>query len=480
MTSILLKSAISELLNINNICVEDVQTIIYRMLAKKLDYADMFFQNIYSESWVLEDGTVKNGSFSIDKGVGVRAISGDKTGYAFSDDINLSSINDAAVFASNIAKSNQDNIIKIPWHNIGSNANYHSENPISSFDKKDKIGILQNLYNLAESKQFIKRVDASLIGTYEVILIVSSEGYWIADIRPLVRLNLSVVAEKNGRVEKAYSGCGGRYTYAEFMQNNTIEKLVNNVTREVYNNLDSVEAPAGEMPVVLGPGWPGVLLHEAVGHGLESDFIRKKTSVFTKLLGQRIAAPGVNVVDNGTLTNRRGSLNIDDEGTQTQETVLIEDGYLKGFLYDKLNAKLMGQNSTGNGRRENYAYFPIPRMTNTYMEPGNYDPMEIISSVKKGIYATNFGGGQVDITSGKFVFNLCEAFIIEDGKIKSPIAGATLIGSGSETLKHISMIGSDKKLDDGIGICGKDGQSVPVGVGQPTVKLENMIVGGTK
>ncbi|NQY42205.1 MAG: metalloprotease TldD [Legionellales bacterium] len=472
--------ATNQLLEINGISPSSVEEMLSSMLSKKIDNADLYFQNISSESWILEDGEVKDGSFSINKGVGVRAVAGEKTGFAFSDDIVLPVLEEAVTTAKSIAKNNQNKVVRLGWSKANTREVYQPINPLLLFDDKQKLELLQEAYTLAKQDPCITRVDASLSGSYEIVLIITNEGTWHADIRPLVRLNVSVLAEKNGRREKASAGFGGRYSYSYFRDNNIIDKIVKDALLEANTNLESVAAPAGQMPVVLGSGWPGVLLHEAVGHGLEGDFIRKKTSVFSNMLGQQIAASDVTVVDNGTIPDRRGSLNIDDEGTTTQETVLIENGYLKNFMLDKMNARLLGMCSTGNARRENYAYLPMPRMTNTYMQAGNCAPEEIIKSVKKGIYATNFGGGQVDITSGKFVFSLCQAYLIENGNITSPIKGATLIGNGAEALKKIEMIGNDLALDNGIGICGKDGQNVPVGVGQPTVKLSEMTVGGTK
>ncbi len=475
-----LELATSQLLEINSISQSSVENMINSMLSKKIDQADLYFQNIYSENWTLEDGKVKDGSFSINKGVGVRAVSGEKTGFAFSDDIVLPVLEEAVTTAKNITKNNQDKLVKLAWNKINTKEVYKPINPLVLIDSNKKIELLHDIYELAKQDPKVTRVDASLNGSYEIVLIATHEGSWHADIRPLVRINVSVIAEENGRKERASSGYGGRYSYEHFKGNNIIEEIVNDALSQVNTNLHSVGAPAGKMPVVLGSGWPGVLLHEAVGHGLEGDFIRKKTSVFSNMLGQKIAASGVTVIDNGTLPNRRGSLNIDDEGTVTQETVLIENGYLKNFMLDKMNARILGMSPTGNARRENYAYLPMPRMTNTYMAEGDYEPEEIIKSVKKGIYAKNFGGGQVDITSGKFVFSLCQAYLIEDGKVTAPIKGATLIGNGADALKKVEMIGNDLALDNGIGICGKDGQNIPVGVGQPTIKLSEMIVGGTE
>ncbi|MDF2867955.1 MAG: tldD protein, partial [Gammaproteobacteria bacterium] len=444
-----------------------------------IDAADLYFQSSYSESWLLEDGIVKEGSHEVDRGVGVRAISGEKTGFSYSNEIILPALEQSAAAASSIAKSAYPNQLKIQGNLRNQQLLYPAVNPLHSLEASAKIALLREVDAEARrSDPRVKQVIASLSATYETILIANHEGKLVADIRPLVRLNVSVIVEQNGRRERGSTGGGGRYDYHYFTQGLAID-YAREAVREALVNLEAVDAPAGTMPVVLGPGWPGVLLHEAVGHGLEGDFNRKGTSAFSGRIGERVASPGCTVVDDGTLQGRRGSLNVDDEGTPTQCTVLIENGILKNYMQDNLNARLMGMQPTGNGRRESYAHLPMPRMTNTYMLAGPYNPAEIIASVDRGIYAVNFAGGQVDITSGKFVFAASEAYLIEKGKVTRPIKGATLIGNGPEVLTKVSMIGNDLKLDAGVGVCGKDGQSIPVGVGQPTLKIDSLTVGGT-
>ena len=457
-----------------------LQTVLSKLLGNSVDGGDLYFQSIHQESWSLEDSKVKSGSFDVSKGVGVRALSGEKTGFAYSDDIHLNALDHAAQCARSIAVRGQQGQVQA-WTKNKDSGLYQPVDPLTSLTEEDKIKLLQQIdqYARAQDKR-ITQVFATLSGTYEVVMVVSSEGQLAADVRPMVRLNVTVIAEKNGQREQGFSGGGGRVDYHYFLEHDLGLAYAKEAVDQAITNLDAEPAPAGEMPVVLGPGWPGVLLHEAVGHGLEGDFNRKGTSAFTGRLGERVAAPGVTVVDDGTLVNRRGSLNIDDEGTVSQCTTLIEDGILKNYMQDKLNAKLMGVESTGNGRRESYAHVPMPRMTNTYMLAGKYDPDEIIASVDKGIYAVNFGGGQVDITSGKFVFSASLAYLIEDGKITKAIKGATITGSGPDVLNKVSMIGNNLELDSGVGICGKEGQSVPVGVGQPTIKIDQLTVGGTK
>lgn len=456
-----------------------LQNVLSDVLGNAVDNADLYFQSTYSEAWVLEDGIIKNGSFNIDRGVGVRAMSGEKTGFAYSDDIVMPALEQAAHAARSISKHGGHQSIKATEWTRGHDL-YLPVNPLLSLKEADKIALLQRLdaYTRQQDPRVIQ-VTVSLAAEYDTVLIMASDGHLAADVRPLVRLSISVVVEQNGRREQGYGGGGGRFDYTHFLENDIAFGFAREAVRQALVNLEAVPAPAGMMPVVLGPGWPGVLLHEAVGHGLEGDFNRKGTSVFSGRIGERVASPLCTVVDDGTLAQRRGSLNIDDEGTPTQCTVLIENGILKNFMQDKRNARLMGVKSTGNGRRESYANVPMPRMTNTYMLSGSSAPEEIIASVKKGIYAVNFGGGQVDITSGKFVFSASEAYLIEDGKITVPVKGATLIGNGPEVLTKVSMVGNDLKLDTGIGVCGKDGQSVPVGVGQPTLKIDMLTVGGT-
>ncbi len=450
------------------------------MFTHKVDYADLYFQFTKSESWSLEEGIVKTGSFNIDQGVGIRAVSGDKTAFAYSDDISLTALKEAAAATRTIARYGQGKI------KVGANmyphmakALYVPEDPINSLDSSAKVQLLGRVEKLARAKDpRIKQVMAGLASEYDVVLVARSDGVIAGDVRPLVRLSVTVIAEQNGRREMGSSGGGGRYSYAYFTDD-IIEKYVDEAVAGALINLESRPAPAGPMTVVLGPGWPGVLLHEAIGHGLEGDFNRKKSSAFSGRLGQKVAAAGVTVVDDGTLVNRRGSLSMDDEGNSTQCTTLIENGILRGYLQDTLNARLMKMPITGNARRESFAHLPMPRMTNTYMLGGDKDPREIIASVKNGLYAVNFGGGQVDITNGKFVFSASEAYMIEDGRVTYPVKGATLIGNGPDVLNRVSMIGNDMRLDSGVGVCGKEGQSVPVGVGQPTLRLDGITVGGT-
>lgn len=457
-----------------------LQRILSKLLNRGVDQADLYFQAGSSESWTLEDGIIKGGNYSIDRGVGVRAISGEKTGFAYSDDIVLTALEAAAGAARSIAKQGGAGQVQA-WHRQAAPQLYLPVNPLASLNDADKIALLRKAD--AEARALdprVTHVNASLLAMHEVILIVGNDGTLNADIRPLVRMNVSVIAEGHkGQREQGFSGGGGRVDYRYFLEDERALSYAREAVRQAVLNLEAVAAPAGTMPVVLGPGWPGVLLHEAVGHGLEGDFNRKGSSAFSGRLGERVATPLCTVVDDGTLANRRGSLNIDDEGVPSQRTVLIENGILKGYMQDKMNARLMGMQSTGNGRRESYAHLPMPRMTNTYLLPGPYAPEEIISSVKRGIYAVNFAGGQVDITSGKFVFSACEAYLIEDGKVTRPVKGVTLIGNGPEVLTKVSMLGNDLQLDSGIGVCGKEGQSVPVGVGQPTLKIDELTVGGT-
>lgn len=454
------------------------------MHQRKLDYADLFFQSSLHESWVLEDGIVKDGSFNIERGVGVRAVDGDKTGFAYADEINPQSLAKAADAARCISNQSADFKIGI-FKQTQTQPIYTGVNPFGSLSPEQKVQLLKDMEQVARSHDpSVIQVNASITAVYEEVLIAASDGTLATDQRPLVRLNCTVLVERNGRRESGSCGGGGRTDYAYFFEaDNQGEPRFHQYAKQAVNqaliNLEAIPAPAGAMPVVLGAGWPGVLLHEAVGHGLEGDFNRKKSSTYSGSMGQKVASDLCTIVDDGTLLNRRGSLSVDDEGVQSQYNVLIENGILKGFMQDKMNARLMGVNPTGNGRRESYAHLPMPRMTNTYMLPGQSDPQEIIGSVKKGIYAPNFGGGQVDITSGKFVFSTSEAYLIEDGKITTPIKGATLIGNGPDAMNQVSMVGNDLELDKGVGVCGKDGQSVPVGVGQPTVKVDELVVGGT-
>ncbi|HXX85427.1 MAG TPA: metalloprotease TldD [Casimicrobiaceae bacterium] len=443
-----------------------------------VDHADLYFQYSRLESWSLEEGIVKSGAFSIDRGVGVRAVSGEKTAFAYSDDISLAALEQAAAVTRAIARQGQSRAAALD--RVGAARSlYAPSDPVAALADGDKVALLQRLERMARSRDSrVIQVMASLAGEFEAVLVARGDGLIAADVRPLVRLSINVIVEESGRREQGSSGGGGRIDYGYF-SDALLEEYAAKAVDQALFNLSARDAPAGTMTVVLGPGWPGVLLHEAIGHGLEGDFNRKGTSAFAGRIGQRVAARGVTVVDDGTIAERRGSLNIDDEGNPTQRTVLIEDGILKGYMQDTLNARLMGVTSTGNGRRESFAHVPMPRMTNTVMENGDRDPAEIIASVDDGLYAVNFGGGQVDITNGKFVFSAAEAWKIEKGKLAYPVKGATLIGNGPDALTRVSMIGNDMALDPGIGTCGKEGQSVPVGVGQPTLRIDGLTVGGT-
>jgi TldD protein len=451
----------------------------------RIDDADLYFQYTRSEGWSLEEGIVKSGSFGIDQGVGVRAVAGEKTAFAYSDDISEAALMDAAQTVRTIAAAGQSRSVRIP-HTATPGASrvlYAPMDPIATLDSAQKVALLEKVEKMARAKDpRIVQVMAGLAGEYDVVLIARADGTLAADVRPLVRLSVTVIAEQtiDGQVrrESGNGGGGGRFGFG-FFHDETIQGYVDSAVKAALTNLESRPAKAGEMSVVLGPGWPGVLLHEAIGHGLEGDFNRKGSSAFVGRIGQRVAARGVTVLDDGTLPDRRGSLNIDDEGNPSQRNVLIEDGILKGYLQDALNARLMGVAPTGNGRRESYAAVPMPRMTNTYMLGGDRSPEEIVAGLKRGLYATNFGGGQVDITSGKFVFSASEAFWVENGRIQYPVKGATLIGNGPDALTRVSAIGNDMRLDTGVGVCGKEGQSVPVGVGQPTLRLDRVTVGGT-
>ena len=448
--------------------------------AHRVDDADLYFQYTRSEGWSLEEGIVKTGSFSIDQGVGVRAVSGEKTAFAYSDDISLASLMDAAHTVRSIAAAGNNASAKVPNRRIAAARNLYPESdPIASLDSTAKVQLLERLEQQARAKDpRVVQVMAGLASEYDVVLVARADGTLAADVRPLVRLSLNVIVEEKGRTESGSAGGGGRFGLAYFDQA-CLTRFVDEAVGAALTNLQAQPAPAGEMTVVLGSGWPGILLHEAIGHGLEGDFNRKGSSAFSGRIGQRVAAKGVTVLDDGTIADRRGSLNVDDEGNATQRNVLIEDGILKAYIQDSMNARLMGVAPTGNGRRESYAHVPMPRMTNTYMLAGDKDPGEIVASIKKGLYATNFGGGQVDITSGKFVFSASQAYWVENGKIQYPVKGATLVGNGPDALTRVSMIGNDMALDPGVGTCGKEGQSVPVGVGQPTLKIDGLTVGGT-
>ncbi len=447
----------------------------------RVDDADLYFETTRHEGWSLEEGIVKSGSFSIDQGVGVRAVAGERTAFAYSDDLSEASLMDAARTVRTIAAAGQDRRIRLERAPkvAGSRVLYAPLDPIATLDSAQKVALLEKVERLARAKDpRIAQVMAGVAAEYDVVLVARADGTRAADVRPLVRLNVTVIAEQDGRREVGTGGGGGRFGLGYF-SDEVITGYVDHAVKAALTNLESRPVPAGEMTVVLGPGWPGVLLHEAVGHGLEGDFNRRGSSTFAGRIGQRVAAKGVTVLDDGTLADRRGSLNVDDEGHATQRNVLIEDGILRGYIQDSLNARLMGVKPTGNGRRESYAHVPMPRMTNTYMLGGSSDPAEIVASIRRGLYATNFGGGQVDITSGKFVFSASEAFWVENGKIQYPVKGATIIGNGPDALTRVSLIGNDMQLDTGVGVCGKDGQSVPVGVGQPTLRIDRLTVGGT-
>ena len=448
--------------------------------AHRVDDADLYFQYTRSEGWSLEEGIVKTGSFSIDQGVGVRAVSGEKTAFAYSDDISEASLLDAARTVRSISSAGRTGRVKTATRKIASSRSlYQGIDPISTLDSTAKVKLLEKVEKLARSRDpRVAQVMAGLASEYDVVLVARADGTLAADVRPLVRLSVTVIAEQNGRREIGSGGGGGRFGLAYF-SDEQIAEYVDHAVKAALTNLDARPAPAGEMTVVLGSGWPGILLHEAIGHGLEGDFNRKGSSAFSGRIGQRVAAKGVTVLDDATIADRRGSLNVDDEGNASQRNVLIEDGILKGYIQDSMNARLMKVKPTGNGRRESYAHVPMPRMTNTYMLGGDKDPKEIVASIKKGLYATNFGGGQVDITSGKFVFSASEAYWVENGKIQYPVKGATIVGNGPDALTRVTMIGNDMALDSGVGTCGKEGQSVPVGVGQPTLRIDGLTVGGT-
>ncbi|HIF9209542.1 TPA: metalloprotease TldD [Photobacterium damselae] len=464
---------------------DELQAILAKIATRDVDYADIYFQSCWHESLVLEDSIIKDGSFNIDRGVGVRAISGEKTGFAYSDQINLLALEQSAKAARGIARQGRSAQVQafVP---VTASGIYAPVDPLTTMDKQQKIELLQQIDSYIRTKEpLVTEVSVSINGVNEQILVAGLDGTYAADVRPLVRLSISVLVERGDKRERGSAGGGGRYGYQAFLAEDENGKSValhfaDEAIRQALVSLDAQAAPAGTMPVVLGAGWPGVLLHEAVGHGLEGDFNRKGSSMFSGQLGEQVTSSLCTIVDDGTLPDLRGSINVDDEGIPGQYNVLVEGGKLKGYMQDKHNARLMGVAPTGNGRRESYAHLPMPRMTNTYMLPGEHSPEEIIASVKKGIYAPNFGGGQVDITSGKFVFSASEAYLIENGKITTPIKGATLVGSGIEAMQQVSMVGNDLQIDKGVGVCGKAGQSIPVGVGQPTLKLDSMTVGGTQ
>lgn len=458
----------------------DLSRAMAEIFAHRVDYADLYFQYTRSEGWSLEEGIVKTGTFSIEQGVGVRALSGEKTAFAYSDTLSPEALMSSARAVRSIARQGAGKVkVASQFTQSPARSLYGSIDPVASLEAPQKVALLEKVERMARAADpRIIQVMAGLGAEYDVIMVLGSDGRLAADVRPLVRLSLTVIVEQNGRREAGHAGGGGRTGFAYFTED-ILAGYVQQAVHEAVVNLDSRAAPAGEMPVVLGSGWPGILLHEAVGHGLEGDFNRKGSSVFSGRIGERVAAKGVTVIDDGTLADRRGSLNIDDEGNPTQCNVLIEDGILRGYMQDSLNARLMKTAVTGNGRRESFAHLPMPRMTNTYMPNGDKDPQEIIASVKRGLYAVNFGSGQVDITNGKFVFSASEAYMIEDGKITYPVKGATLIGNGPDAMTRVKMVGNDMRLDSGVGTCGKDGQSVPVGVGQPTLRIDGLTVGGT-
>ena len=460
---------------------QELDRLMSQIMSRQVDYADIYFEYTRHETWSLEEGKVKAGSHNIDQGVGIRAVSGEKTGFAYSDELAMPALENAASAARAIARSGTDKQLQIGWSPASQKSLYTPVDPIDTLADQDKIDLLEHVE--AEARRTDPRVSqvmAGLSSVHNVMLVAASDGTLAADIRPMVRLNVTVIVEQNDAREQGSAGGGGRFGLSIFTDGDKALEYARDAVRQALIKLEAKAPPAGMMPVVLGPGWPGILLHEAIGHGLEGDFNRKGTSAFSGRLGEQVASSLCTIVDDGTIPDRRGSLTVDDEGTPGQNTVLIEDGILKNYMQDKVNARLMNMEPTGNGRRESYGNLPMPRMTNTYMLPGEHDPDEIIASVDRGLYAVNFGGGQVDITSGKFVFSSSEAYMIENGKITYPVKGATLIGSGPEVLTHVSMVGNDLKLDDGVGTCGKEGQSVPVGVGQPSMKIDQLTVGGTE
>ena len=456
-----------------------LQQVMERLATPGIDTADLFFQYSRLESWVLDDGIIREGSFNLEQGAGLRAIAGEKTGFAYTEELNLENLLEAAGSARAIARAGQEGRISVDRTSVAKPL-YPAFNPIGSLPDGEKIELLKRIDATARAADpRVKQVTVTLVAAHDTILVLDNEGRMASDARPLVRCSVQVIAEQDGRREQGSAGGGTRGTLKFFLEEERALGYAREAVRQALVNLEAVDTPAGAMTVVLGPGWPGILLHEAVGHGLEGDFNRKGLSAFSGRIGEQVASPLCTVVDDGSIPGRRGSLTIDDEGTPTGETVLIENGILRGYMQDRLNARLMGARPTGNGRRESYAHLPMPRMTNTFLRPGEQDPEEILRSVKKGLYAVNFSGGQVDITSGKFVFSLSEAYLIENGRVGAPVKGATLIGNGPEVMTRVSMVGNDLRLDPGIGTCGKDGQSVPVGVGQPTLKVDEITVGGT-
>ena len=475
-----IKRAGQQLLEPGGLDQDSLHRVLSSLMGPAVDSGDLYFQSTAHESWVLEDGLVRTGTHAVEQGVGIRAVAGEKTGFAYADEIVMPSLLRASGAARAIASQGEQGKVQA-WKRRAPQPLYAADDPMSALDAAQKVDLLRQVDAYARSRDSrVDQVVVSLAATHETVLVASTDGTLAADVRPLVRLNVSVIAEQNGRREQGSDGGGGRFSYTDLLENGAWRRMADEAVRQALVNLDAEAAPAGTMTVVLGPGWPGVLLHEAVGHGLEGDFNRKGTSAFTGRVGEQVAAACVTVVDDGTLERRRGSLTIDDEGTQTRRNVLIENGVLRGYMQDKMNARLMGVEPTGNGRRESFAHLPMPRMTNTFMLPGAYEPEEIIASVDRGLYAVNFAGGQVDITSGRFVFSASEAYLVENGKVTRPVKGATLVGNGPDVMTRVSMVGNDLKLDAGVGVCGKEGQSVPVGVGQPTLKIDGLTVGGTE
>ena len=477
-----LQTARTTLLEPAGIGDREIDQVLGRLMARRVDYADLYFQYSRHESWSLEEGTVKSGSYGIEQGVGVRAVSGDKTGFAYSDELMLPALSDAANAARAIARNPTTGApagAAMQRREAAGLRLYQPVDPLESLSDENKTALIRRAEKIArDADPRVSQVMVTLAATWDVVLVARADGLLAADVRPLIRMNVSVIVEQKGRLEQGSSGGGGRYGYDYFTDNDLADQYARDAVRQALVQLEAKEAPAGEMTVVLGPGWPGILLHEAIGHGLEGDFNRKGTSAFSGRIGEKVASDVCTVVDDGAMQNRRGSLSVDDEGEPTSRTVLIENGVLTGYMQDQLNARLMNMPPTGNGRRESFAHLPMPRMTNTCMLAGSHDPAEILASVDNGLYAVNFGGGQVDITSGKFVFSASEAYRVERGKITHPVKGATLIGNGPDVLTRVSMLGDDMALDPGVGVCGKDGQSVPVGVGQPTMKIDRLTVGG--
>ena len=479
MTISLIEQVNQQLLVPAGLTENDLEQTLALTMGRGVDYADLYFQQSRQENWLLEDGIIKTGGYHIEQGVGVRACNGEKTGFAYSDDLILPALQDAAKAARAISRQGADGSVKA-WQRTQTPKYYAAIDPLAVLSVEQKLDLLRQADTVARATDpRVTQVSVSLAGGLDTMLIAASDGTFSADIRPLIRMNVSVIVEENGRRERGGAGGGRRLDYRYFQDNDMATNYAKEAVRQALVNLEAVDAPAGNMTVVLASGWPGVLLHEAVGHGLEGDFNRRGSSAFSGQMGEMVASPLCTVVDDGTLADRRGSLTVDDEGMPTEKTTLIENGKLTGYMQDKHNARLMGTRSTGNARRESYAHLPIPRMTNTYMLPGEYEPEEVIASVNKGLYAVNFGGGQVDITSGKFVFSTSEVYLIENGKVTHPVKGATLIGNGPEVMRRISMVANDLELDTGVGNCGKEGQSVPVGVGQPTLKIDGLTVGGT-